>query len=268
MGITKSRIEYINSANRTNGTNEDFYITLTPWSREDDYDYAVILYANIPVTYYMVVAGQNTFTLVESGSNITVTIPSGNYSVQSFARVLGTTLTAASTHGWTYTASFPNNASASQTGLYTYNVTGNTGQPSFVFTSNLFELMGFNSNSTNTFVGSTLTSVNVVDFVPENTLYLYSDVIETKDNNTENIMQEFYASNIAPYSNIVYQCTAVEAYAKKINKGNSNYLHFTLLNENYQNISLNGQPMFLTLLLYKKDNIIDILKKLILKWLL
>jgi hypothetical protein len=61
MGISNSRIETISSANRTAGTNEDFYYQLTPWSTDDDYDSVCLLYANIPTTYYLITSPQNTF---------------------------------------------------------------------------------------------------------------------------------------------------------------------------------------------------------------
>jgi hypothetical protein len=123
--------------------------------------------------------------------------------------------------------------------------------------------MGFNANTQVTFIANTLTSINVIDFIPESTLYLYSDIIQTKDNNGENILQEFFASNSAPYSNLVYQCTAFEAYSKKLNRSKTNYFHFTLLNEFYGPINLNGQPFFFTIILYKRDNIFEFIKKYI-----
>jgi len=263
MGITRSRIEYISSANRTAGTNEDFYYQLSPWSNDDVYDYAVVLYANIPITYYLVVSGQNTFKLKEGTTTVTITVPAGNYSTLGFTKILPTLLNTASPNGWTYSMTFPNIASSTQTGLFTFNVTGNSSQPYFIFTNYLWDVMGFIANTTYEFSSGTLTSVNVVDFVPETTLYLYSDLIDTKDNNSENILQEFYASNASPFSNIVYQCTAFEAYSKRVNKKTTNYIHFTLLNEYYQTISLNGQPFFITLMLYKRDNIFDLIKKYI-----
>jgi hypothetical protein len=263
MGITKSRIEYINSANRTAGTNEDFFYQLSPWSNDDQYQFCCVMYANIPITYYLVTSGQNTFQLKEGVTAVTITVPPGNYNTNSLAKVIATLLNTNSPNAWTYSFSLPNSVSSAQTGLYTYTVSGNSSQPYFIFGSYLYTVLGFNTNTTYQFSGNSLTSVNVVNLTPETTLYLYSDIVETKDNHAENILQEFYSSNTSPFSNIVYQCTEFEPYSKKMNKTKTNYIHFTLLNEFYNPISLNGQPFFITLLLYKRDNIVDLVRRYI-----
>lgn len=268
MGVQNSRIEYINSANRTSGTNTDFYYHFSSWSQQEEYDSVCVLYSNIPISYYLINEGQNTFTLWEGLTSINVTIPPGNYSTTSFAYTLTQLLNGATQNALTYTITFPNSYKMSDTGKYTYSVNTKTIVVAFQFTDFLASVMGFDFNKNYVFISngvdaSTLTSSNVVNLIPENTLYLYSDIIETKDNNTENILQEFYSSNSQPYSNIVYQCTAPELYTKQMNKKKSNYFHFTLLNEYYQNLNLNGQPWFMTLCFYKRDNISSIVKNYI-----
>ncbi len=108
-----------------------------------------------------------------------------------------------------------------------------------------------------------MVSVNVLNFIPQTTMFIYSDLIETRYNNTTNILQEFYGENSSNFSNIVYQCTSVDAYSKRLSRKFSNSFTITLLDENGNILNLNGQPLFLTLLFYKSNDIFDIIKRFI-----
>jgi hypothetical protein len=261
--IECSRIEYVNSAMRENGTNENFTYTLN-LSPNESYDNVCVLYANIPISYYLVVAGLNTFQVTENGTTVTVTVPPGNYSAPSFINVVVPLINTASPNGWVYAIALNNSFTNVSNGLFYYTVTGNSSQPSFTFTNSfLYEQFGFNANSTNTFVSNTLTSVNVLNFIPETSIFLYSNLIETKQNNTSNILQEFYGENNVNFSNLVYQCTSLEGYSKRINGTTTNSFTLTLLDEHNNILDLNGQPFFLTLLFYKKSDIFDVVKKFI-----
>jgi len=262
MNITNSRIVYINSLNRTTGSNEDFVTTLSV-SPDEQYDTVCVLYAQIPISYYLVSSTSNTFQLKENSSIVTITIPAGNYTSYSFTNVVVPLLNSASPNHWVYSISINNSFNNVTDGKFYYTVSGNSSQPSLMFTNNLYEQFGFNKNSTNTFVGNSLVSANVVMFIPETAVYLYSDLIETKDNNNTNILQEFYAENSVPYSNIVYQCRTVEGYSKKIKNGYSNSFSLTLIDQHGGIMNLNNQPWFITLLFYKSNNIFDIFKKVI-----
>jgi len=260
--IEKSRVEYINSALRSNGTNESFTWTIT-MSQDEVYDKVVVLFANIPISYYLVSSGSNVFQLQELTTVVNITVPPGDYSSNSFINVVLPLINSASPNHWTYTMSINNSFTSAQNGLYTWTVSGNSSnQPSFIFpTGNyLFDQFGFSAGSTNVFVGNTLTSVNVLNFVPETSIYCYSNLIETRDNNTTNILQEFYGQNNVNFSNLVYQCTSLEGYSKTINNAHRNSFTMTLLDEYGNLMNLNGRPWFVTLLFYKSNNIYDIIK--------
>ena len=262
MNFEASRIEYINSANRIAGTNENFTYALT-MAPNETYDKVCVLFANIPVSYYLVKDGSNTFQLKELSTTVTITVPPGNYSVNSFITVVNTLLNANSPNSWSYTMSINNSFTNVSNGKINYSVSGNSGQPILIFTTALYDQFGFDAHSTNIFVSNNLISLNVVDFIPETTMYIYSDIIETKDNNTYNVLQEVYNQNTANFSNIVYQCTSVQGYSKPVNKRKTNAFSIILLDENEAPISLNGQPFFLTLLFYKTSDVYDIIKKFI-----
>ena len=174
---------------------------------------------NIPKSYYLVPAGYNTFVLQELGVNTTITVPPGNYNVTSFRTVLTTLLNAASPNHWVYAITYPNRSIAADTGLYTYSVTGNTGQPSFIVTTNLYEQLGFSANTTSTFVVGSLTSTNVLKFQSEDALYLHSDIVS---DGKEGILQEIYTAGSSDFSIINYRCLQWQTMAKPISNGGSN----------------------------------------------
>src|SRR5207248_3322004 len=157
-------------------------------------------------------------TLQEGVSSATITIPIGNYSRSSFLKQLQSLLNSASPNHWTYAISVPNTLATGDTGLYTYTVTGNTSQPQFNIGKYLYEQLGFESNTIYTFSGGTLTSVNVVKFQLEDSIFIHSDIA---NNGTDNVLQEILSVDTLDYSNITYVCPSVEAYAKPITSNNN-----------------------------------------------
>lgn len=259
--ISSSRIIHINSKDRLTGSNEAFTYRFA-LSPDEDYTHACVLQASIPLSYYLVQATKNTFTLEENGIQTTVSIPVGNYNVNSFITVATAALNSAG--NYTYSITMNNQYTNTNNGLFSFSVSGNAGiQPKFIFGSYLYEQFGFNSDSTNTFSGDGLVSVNVVNFINEQTLYLYSDLVETKQNNSTGVLQEIYSSNFVPYSCITYQCVDVSACSKKLSRTITNSFSIVLQNENTDVMNLNGRNMVLSLLLYKKDNIADLLRSYI-----
>lgn len=262
--ITKRKFFYINSRNRISGTDSNFSYNLE-MNKNEEYDHAVVLQCSIPKSYYLIETGYNTFILKEGIVETTVTVPVGNYNRDSFKTLVQTLLNTASPNLWTYTVTYPNTRNASDTGKFTFTVSGNGGsQPQLIFTDACFEVLGFDENSTNTFVADSLTSSNVIKLQSEDTLYIHSDLIS---NGEDNILQEIYANGDPSYSSINYQCTAIEAYGKVISTKGSNIYNFYLTNEDDQAIDLNGLNLNITLLLYKQNDIYDLMK-LYLKYLI
>jgi hypothetical protein len=261
MSFLSSQIYYVNSTNRLSGTNGHFsyQIQLPP---NCDFDHVCLLAANVPISYYMVPTGYNTFVLTERKSGVdtltTITIPIGNYTVNSFKTVLATLLNAASPNHWTYAITFPNAYTSVQTGKFTYTVTGQlTGDySSFTFTNALNELMGFVENSTNQIIGS-LVSTNVISFVPETNIIIHSDICA---DGRSDILGEIFNNNSVPLSNACYQCPDVSGYSKPFRTLTSNVYSFSLTDEHGRNLDLNGLNCVFTLILFKQDNLTNIIR--------
>ncbi len=119
-------IFYINLANKISGTDSTFqyFLLLNPSVNNNK---VVLLSANIPKTYYQVQNRYNTFILVESTHFITITVSPGTYSRNLFAIYLSTLLTNSSLSGFLYTITVLNTIFQPETGLFTYNVSGNSG---------------------------------------------------------------------------------------------------------------------------------------------
>lgn len=245
---------YIDSNLRNTGTQSDFSITLN-LDPDDEFTHAVVLQCLIPKSYYLIQSGSNTIQLRELASTVTVTIPPGNYSRRSFQSVLVGLLNTASPNVWTYQITYPNVAVAADTGKYTFVVSGNSGQPSFIFgSSKICEQFGFNANTTGTFVGNQLTSVNVIKMQREDAIYIHSDMVQNKEGT--NVLQVVFASSETPaYSNIVYRAVDIEANSKTMATQPSNSYRFYITDENDQAIDLNGLNVIMSIMLYKQNDV-------------
>jgi hypothetical protein len=253
--IGKKRIFYINSSNRISGTSNNFTIQLQ-MPLDEHYDRVTVLQANIPVSYYIVQAGLNTFQFKEpSHPAVTVTIPAGNYNANSFAVVVGSQLTSNSPNGLTYTITYPSSFTQNNTGQFTYTVNSTSSPIQFIFGSApVYEQFGFSPNATYTFtVGattSTLISINVVKFIPEDTLFIHSDICDGGDTD---ILQEIYNNNNSALSNISFLSTDPLSYSKKLRTNANMTATFSLTDESNEPINLNGLNMLITIMIYK-DN--------------
>ncbi len=67
--------------------------------------------------------------------------------------------------------------------------------------------------------------------------------------------------NCNNYSNVIWTCPDVEAYSKKMVNSKNNIYNFYLTDEDGVEIDLNGQNIVFTLMLFKKDNINDLVKQ-------
>lgn len=254
MLSSNKKIFYINSANRESGTDSDFAFKLNI-DQNSRFNKCVILQALIPKSYYLIQSGQNTFTIQHDASTYTITIPEGNYSRSTFQSQLTTQLNAASS--FVYSISYPS-STASQTGKYTFNVSGNGGvQPQIIFTSSIYECMGFTANSTNVFVGDTLTSINIIKLQAEDAIFIHSDLCQNAD---DNVLQEIYASENSNFTNITFKQDNVESYAKTITSIQNNVYRFYITNESGYQLSLNGLNCNITLMLYQENNFFELIK--------
>lgn len=227
---------------------------------EHDFDHVCVLSASIPKSWYLIQKDYNTFTLTEllqtgGTSSVVITLPAGNYNVNTFMLAVKTALNAASPNHWTYDITFAN-----LIGKYTFTVKDTEGktptnQPSFAVSDNVNEQLGFPANQTAVFVNGSLTSQNVVTFEHEPTLFLHSSLVGL--DHATNVLQHFF-SHGQDYSSITWNATDVEASSKKISQTQS--ASFALTDENGHEVDLNGLNIVLVLLFWKKDDIFDMLR--------
>jgi hypothetical protein len=258
MALAKSHKTYfIHSNERIEGSCNNFtYEIQIP--AEQHFDHVVLLSACIPNTFYLVQEGYDTFILREGGVDTTITVPPGNYGVTVFSKVLSELLTNNSPNGWIYSMSLPNKAIEANTGKFTYTVSGNDSQPSIVCASNVNMLLGFAEHSTNTFNSNTLVSTATLNFAAEDLIIINSDIT-----GESGVLAVVYSNNTPSLGYITYNCQHPELYSKPLHTKLSSVFRFSITNERKQPLNLHGVDMMLTIALYRKDDVNEIIKKYI-----
>lgn len=255
--IKESRIYYINSRNRISGTDSNFNFQIE-FPLGNEFDHVALMSCIIPKSYYLIQEGQHTFTLSENTQTVEIVIPIGNYNRPSLASTVETLLNNASPNGLTYTVTFPISRTEGDTGKYTFTVTNLGIYPVLTFGTYVYENLGFERNSSNHFTLNAqtnqieLVSTNVIKLQKEDAIYICSDIV----NDSNNILQEVYSSTNPDFTHISFYNNNVEAYAKKLNK--SGTYNFYITNEDQQPIELNGQNVVFTIILFKKQNALDL----------
>ena len=252
----------INNRYRINGNDSSFSYNINI-DQNAKYDSVCVLSASVPISYYLVRDKHNSFILVENDIQTIIEIPNGNYSVESFQTILKKLLNDNSPNHWVYNITFPDSGTEAQTGKYTYTVSNNTGQPSIILypNSELHRQFGFDDGSTNTFSNNKLTSKNVLNFMLDSVLYIYSDILVSS--NEQNILCDLYSSNTAPYSYITFVNPNFIQTSRKLATNNSNVFNFSIMTADGENLDLNGNHCNFTLLLYKKDSVSKRMKQLL-----
>lgn len=252
MSIKHSKIYYVNSLYRETGTASDFcYKIQIPTS--EHYDHVVVLQASIPLSYYLIRDGFNTFICKENDVDYTITLPPGNYSYEEFATLVVQALNDNSPSGYQYNMTFSN---LSAKFIFTVNNKYDSTilNVAFRFSNSVAYQAGFDLNEWFYFNNNTLISENVVNFLPESVVNIHSDIVLEDDG----ILQEIYSNNHVYFSNLVYNLTTdYMTYAKKLRTTSSNTFNFRLLDSDNNYLDTNGLPILITLLLFKKSNFED-----------
>lgn len=262
--ITHKKLYYINSKNRISGTNSRFTINI-PFTNEDNFDRVAVLQATIPKSFYLVQSGQNTFTLTEGVSSVTITIPIGNYSRRSLQDTVQDLLNTASPFGLVYTVTWPA-VNEANTGKFTFTCNNGGIQPIFTFSdNNIAQYLGFNPSSSYQFSAYSLTSANVINLQNNNIIYLHSDICT---NGNDDVLQEIYTAAGDPtYSNIHYENYDFEAYSKQLVSKSKTLYEFYLTDKNQIEVDLNGVDFHMTLVLFKHNDISQLMREWI-RWML
>jgi len=253
MSARASHLVYLDSEERISGSASNFlYEIIIPDGLK--VDTCCVLSMTIPRSYYLIRPGQNRAILIIDAVEYPFEIPPGNYNADNFSETLLAILNGITTGmSGTFTITF-----STITGKYTYGYSG-LGTVAFKFEdpSRLGHQMGFDEVSENHFAatpgmpGVTLQSKNVVNFVSTSTLFLHSDMVD----DSTSILQEVYADNSVPFSNLVYNCRVPGMYSKKMKNTRSSVFSFSLCDEHDKEVDLNGHDICVTLLLYRKEDL-------------
>ncbi|MHB1097801.1 MAG: hypothetical protein ACYC3F_16705 [Gemmatimonadaceae bacterium] len=243
------KIFVIDSSERTSGTNTNFSFSL-PLEPGLNFNKIALQDILIPRTMYLIRAGLNTMTLRENGVDATVTLPVGTYSYISFQTVITPLLGAASPNGLTYTLAFPALNAATQTYKFTFTQNNGAIQSSFIFGNGLAEQFGFDKGSTNAFSGTTLVSANSINFGLLDACYLLCNGV--RGSNYNSILQEIYMTGPS-MSNFYWQNFNIDATSRDLLTNDTNDYTFTLVDEDFNEIDLNGANIIFTIMLYRES---------------
>jgi hypothetical protein len=244
---------YIDSSERISGTNSSFLSRPANISSSNKYHSVVVSQISIPKSWYNVPTNFRTFTLSEGGVLSTVTIPAGNYNRITLANVLPALLTSASTAGKTYTMSYPDVANVADTGKYTFSYTPVVGGDDIKFIFNatsMFQQLGFDQSSTNSFTAGSLISTNVINFQIISSIFITSDMCVE-----EGVLQEIHSVGATPSNAyIFYQQIDYDITSKQLLTNTSNSWTFTLIDEYEREVDLNGVNWEMSLILYNRSD--------------
>ena len=255
-----------NSKDRIAGTNSNFVSEPVDVGL-NKYDTVCLVQASIPKSWYNMPTNYNQFTLTEYDNSgfpeppITITIPIGNYNKINLASKLSSLLTSASASGpfgATYTVSNPL-ANEPDTFHFTFTITGGSGlglaELTFDETSP-FRQLGFESNSTNTFIstlgGLVLESTNAINLAFILRAFIKTNMIQ---NATDSILEEVLSVGSFPTSSLVYfQQYDFNMNSREFNSSSVNSWQFVLVDGFDQEIDLNGISWAFSVVLYKRNN--------------
>jgi hypothetical protein len=179
----------------------------------------------------------------------------GSYNKINFASVLATTLTAASLasgNAWTYAVSYPS-ALAGDTFKYTFSVSGNgVNQPQFILTTNMNRQLGFEENTTYSFVANSLVSANCINLSYITRAFIKSNVCL---NAQDGILEEILNYGSFPMLSLCYyQQLSFDLNTRSYNTSASNSWNFALVDSFDRLIDLNGIPWSFSLVFYKRND--------------
>ena len=258
---------YFDSSERASGSNESFLSKPISLDTSNRYDSVVVSQVSIPKSWYNVPANFNTFILHETDTfgpmtNTIITIPIGNYNRISLAIVLAGLLTVNSQFGKTYTISYPNVATSSDTGKYTFTYTPANAGDLVVFefdAFSMFQQMGFDRNSYNEFddVSGTLVSTKVINFQIVSSIFINSDACVE-----EGVLQEIHSVGASPSNGYIYfQQNNFDITSKQFLTNTSNSWTFNLIDEFERPIDLNGVAWALSVIFYNRSDYHQIAKE-------
>ncbi len=251
MEVINREFVYINSRDTLNFTTNQLQSNISSFLPKDKkYNRITVTQIAMPISYYLIPSGYNTFTLLENGVNTVITIPAGNYNINSFCVVVAGLLNSNSPNHLAYTMTYDQSFTQVGNGLISYTVNSSAYPIGFIFNAknNVNEQFGFSSGSTTLFAAGKLTSVDIVMFSPENTIFIHSNIVSSGNSD---VLQEIYSQNNEPFSYISWINPAPLQTSKPIARQTFESITLTFTDENGIAIFFNGSTVCITLMFYE-----------------
>eukprot|EP01050_Picozoa_sp_SAG11_P024130 SAG11_NODE_5051_length_1678_cov_50.031032_1_plen_281_part_10 len=257
MKIVDKKMIFINSSERDSGTINDFTITLPTHllTRKDNQKMRIILNDLVlPYTWYNVQSSNRSFSVRENNAAepYQCLLQHGSYHVLQLRDHLKQQLdfySAASGDNYVYTITY-DEVSAQFT--FSAVKAGGTAVVSFEFDStSTYRLLGFEPNSTNTFVNQSISSTRAVNMMFTDALYMHCDLPTTNINKGSGDRSKYHVSNAfakvpvntSPFSNILY-ANVNDDFLTNIPERFINQIRFKFHTLEHNDIELNDDYSF------------------------
>lgn len=241
-------LHHISSNDRSLGTNENFTTYIDDITPDLDKELS-IQSLSIPYSYYAINSNNNDFTVDFGTTSATITVTEGNYTLATIATELKTQMDASTSFTWTITG---NNL----TNKISYTTTDDFD----IITDTVnYRWLGFDKSSTNSSSSSTLVSSNVVDLMATQYIDIRSNILVNSTYN-RNRGDRYLLARIPTrvdnaFDTIFFSSQTMDFV--KVKYQHINNISLQLLDDNGNELNLNGLPWNITLILrhVQKTNI-------------
>lgn len=252
---------YIDSRLRETGTTSNFTYRLDIDATQN-YDQCALVQMIMPKSFYNIGPRNNSFELYYSTSTgvNNIIIPVGNYNAYSLIRPIQNALNQASallSNDYIFTISFNE-----ITFKYDFKVTNSIWngtvpiQPSFLFSSKLHQMLGFEHDTSNTFVNNNLSSQFQINVSYTKYINVKSSLCLNQSNldgdNTDTL-QRVPMNDVVDSSKIIYNMVNLEESSRRLISSKTNIFHFLFVDDHGDELEMNDQNTKLVVMLYKHN---------------
>lgn len=206
---------------------------------------------NIPKSYYLIIDGENTFTLTSGAVDTTYTVPVGNYDVNTFQTAVNALITPSSI------------AFVRRLGKYVLTSAADSFSCGFERLAGCF---GFEVSTTYPFSGGSLTSARIVNFQALTQVYICCDIAYSDTSSSlGNVLHNIYVNQSMDFVNIAFQNSQIHETSRPIVYNSDGReeseqvipypVRFKLLDQNHNLIDTNSLPIEMVIKTYRQDNI-------------
>ena len=219
----------------------------------NDFDTVCLLTASIPRTFYNI-PSNSYFELHQNDGETeyikNINIPEGSYSITNLKTKLQEQLNLASSIN-TFEVFYKEPSEVQDFKFEFIKTSGVSTSIKFKFNTSLYSVLGFNKNSTNSFIDDSLKSANCVNLSRINTAYIKTDMVK----NTSVLSEILDYGAYQMMSLAFHQTQNIEMNSREFIKqpnGESSY-NFSLVDSNDEEIDLNGIDYNFSIILYNRN---------------